>query len=82
MKTLKDNTTILPDGSGFFTASISIPWRKNLWKKMKMGRWWLRKPKYHCPRCNKGLYTYWDGNDVIGHGTDYCNKCAKHLESE
>jgi hypothetical protein len=23
---------------------------------------------------------YWDGNDVEGHGIDYCNKCAADLE--
>jgi hypothetical protein len=70
----------LPDGSAFGVFSISIPWYKNLWKKMKMLDWWARKPRYHCPRCNKGLYTYWDGNDVSGHGIDYCTPCAKVLE--
>jgi hypothetical protein len=73
--------TKLPDGSAFGVFSISIPWYKNLWKKMKMLDWWLRKPRYRCPECGKGLYTYWDGNDVTGHGIDYCDKCAKQLES-
>lgn len=79
--TAMSRPTVLPDGSAFCTASISISWWKNLWKKLKMLDWWLRRPKYHCPRCGKGLYTYWDGNDVEGHGTDYCNRCAHLLES-
>ena len=70
--------TVLPDGSAFCTASFSISWRKNMWKKIKMLNWWLRKPSYYCPRCNKGLYTYWDGNDT-DYGIDLCNKCAKEV---
>ena len=80
MKAEESNHTILPDGSAFFTMSISIPRHKNLIKKLKMRNWWLRKPKYHCPICGKGLYTYWDGNDVTNVGIDLCNKCAKQKQ--
>jgi hypothetical protein len=42
---------------------------------------WRLKPFYHCPSCNKGMRCYWDGNDVAGHGIDYCDKCAKEIEA-
>jgi len=38
------------------------------------------RSRYNCPRCNKVLRCYWDGNDVTGHGIDYCNSCTKILE--
>ena len=79
---MNNKHTILPDGSAFFVADISIPRWKIIIKKLKMREWWLRKPRYHCPRCNKGLYSYWEGNDIEGHGTDYCNRCARILLSE
>ena len=41
---------------------------------------WRLKPFFRCPRCNRGMRCYWDGNDITGHGTDYCNACAKILE--
>ena len=43
---------------------------------------WRLKPIFQCPRCGKKYRCYWDGNDVEGHGTDYCNKCAKILEEK
>jgi len=73
--------TILPDGSAFCVANISISWWKTWRKKMEMRDWWLRRPRSRCPRCRKGLYSYWDGNDVDNHGTNYCNKCARILEA-
>ena len=36
----------------------------------------------HCPECGKKYRCYYQGNDVIGHGTDLCNKCAKKYEKE
>ena len=78
MKIESSDHTILPDGSAFFTMGISISWQKNMWKKLKMLDWWLCRPRYHCPKCKKGLYTYWDGNDVNNVGIDLCNKCAKN----
>jgi len=41
---------------------------------------WRLKPAFSCPKCDKKYRCYWDGNDVTGHGIDYCNKCAKKLE--
>lgn len=76
MKTESSKTTILPDGSAFFTMGISISWQRNMLKKLKMLDWWLCRPRYYCPLCKKGLYTYWDGNDVKNVGIDLCNKCA------
>lgn len=64
---------------------ITIP------KKEFMSRWmhklfhcptfWKIKCSFHCPKCGEGYRCYWDGNDVSGHGKDYCNKCAKELEN-
>ena len=42
---------------------------------------WKLKPMFRCPECGKKYRCYWDGNDVTGHGIDYCNKCAKKLEA-
>jgi hypothetical protein len=74
--------TILPDGSAFFVASIR--------KKGFLRRWWHKlflcptfwglEQSFTCPGCGKGYRCYWDGNDVEGHGQDYCDKCAKQLE--
>lgn len=41
---------------------------------------WQLLPFFHCPRCGKGYRCYWDGNDVAGHGKDYCTPCAVMLE--
>ena len=38
------------------------------------------KEKYNCPKCGKHYLCYWDGNDVDGHGTDYCDKCAEEFK--
>jgi len=42
---------------------------------------WKLKPLFTCPGCKKSYRCYWDGNDVEGHGTDYCNSCAVRLEA-
>lgn len=34
------------------------------------------KPFYRCPKCNKALHCYWDGNDT-SEGTDICDECVK-----
>ena len=49
---------------------------KSLWRNMT-----FRNASFSCPRCHKHYHCYWDGNDVTGHGIDYCNKCAKELEA-
>ena len=41
---------------------------------------WRIKPRFTCPKCKKQYRCYWDGNDVTGHGIDYCDKCAIKLE--
>ena len=41
---------------------------------------WKLKTSFNCPKCKKTYRCYWDGNDVSGHGVDYCNKCTKILE--
>ena len=50
-------------------------------KLFKCPTFWKLKPSFTCPGCNKRYRCYWDGNDVIGHGIDYCNKCARKLET-
>lgn len=50
------------------------------WKSL-INKYTFRKSLFSCPRCSKKYHCYWDGNDVSGHGIDYCNKCAKILES-
>ncbi len=42
---------------------------------------WRWKAWYHCPSCGKGLRCYFDGNDVAGDGTNYCDACADALDS-
>lgn len=41
---------------------------------------WSLRPFFHCPSCGKGYRCYWNGNDVQGHGIDYCASCAADLE--
>jgi hypothetical protein len=41
---------------------------------------WSIKPKYHCSKCGSGYRCYWDANDIDGHGTDICNRCAAKIE--
>lgn len=64
--------------------SISIEKKKFLnrikHKLFHCPTFWSVKPAFHCPECGKGYRCYWDGNDVTGHGTDYCNRCASILE--
>ena len=55
--------------------------KKIIHKLFDCPTFWQLKPFYHCPSCGKGMRCYWDGNDVAGHGTDYCDKCAKSLEA-
>jgi len=74
----------LPDGSAFFV--MPIPKKKFIdkWrhKLFECPTFWSLLPKFMCPRCNKLYRCYWDGNDVSGHGIDYCDKCAEILEKE
>ncbi len=75
-------TTILPDGSACTVINIRKPsWSRLMFKKLGMLNWWLRRPKYRCQRCDKGMYLYFEGNDVTGYGTGYCDRCASFLES-
>ena len=58
----------------------TLRWR--VWHKLfKCPTFWQLKSFFHCPQCGKGMRCYWDGNDVTGHGIDYCNPCAKALET-
>lgn len=41
---------------------------------------WDKRHGYNCPKCNKFLRCYWDGNDIEKYGIDICNKCAKLIE--
>ena len=47
-------------------------------------RWWhswfAREWRSLCPKCGRRIRYYWDGNDIEGHGTDICNRCAKHCQ--
>ncbi len=43
---------------------------------------WQLSRAFHCPECGRGYRCYYDGNDVTGHGTDLCNRCAKKYEKE
>ena len=40
---------------------------------------WNLKAFFKCPECGKKYRCYWDGNDVAGHGIDYCGPCAAQL---
>ena len=54
-----------------------------LWHKLfHCPTFWKLKPAFTCPQCSKKYRCYWDGNDVAGHGIDYCNKCAAQLETK
>ena len=76
--------TKLPDGSAF--GILSIP-KKGFFKRWKhkifdCPTFWKLEPSFTCPSCSKKYRCYWDGNDITGHGTDYCNKCAKRIEAQ
>ncbi len=49
-------------------------------KLCKCPTFWKLKPSFTCPKCGKKYRCYWDGNDIVGVGTDYCNTCVKKLE--
>ncbi len=60
--------------------------KKSFWKRIyhklfECPTFWRIKPAFHCPECGRGYRCYWDGNDIIGHGINYCNVCAKILEA-
>ena len=57
------------------------PFLKHWFHKLfECGTYWNPRTWYHCTRCSKTLKCYWDGNDVTGHGIDFCDKCAAVLE--
>ena len=76
--------TILPDGSVFFVGTIEKKGFFKRWthKLFHCPTFWSLHPKFSCPGCGKKYRCYWDGNDVEGHGIDYCNKCATTLEKK
>jgi len=78
------NFSKLQDGSAFIVISIRKMAFIKRWrhKIFKCPTFWDKEPAFTCPGCGKKYRCYWDGNDVTGHGIDYCNKCAKKLESE
>ncbi len=45
-------------------------------KLFRCPSFWSIKPAFQCPECGKKYRCYWDGNDIIGRGTDICNACA------
>ena len=51
-------------------------------KLCKCPTFWKLKPSFTCPKCGKKYRCYWDGNDIVGVGTDYCNTCVKKLEDK
>ena len=54
---------------------------KRLFHKLfKCPTFWNIRPFFHCPQCGKGYRCYWDGNDIIGVGIDYCDACAAEIE--
>ncbi len=55
-------------------------WRHKIFECPTFWKYLFGKKGFRCPKCNKKYLCYWDGNDVEGHGIDYCNKCAKELE--
>lgn len=40
---------------------------------------WRLKPAFECPKCGRKYRCYWDGNDILGHGINICNSCAKKI---
>ena len=47
--------------------------------KSKWNTFWKSKSMYRCPKCNKAMHCYWDGNDITNHGIDICGSCASKL---
>lgn len=79
---MSNNGVIFPDGSAFVVAGIK---KKSFFQRWKhklftCPTFWKWKAAFSCPGCGKKYRCYWDGNDVAGHGIDYCNKCTKRLE--
>lgn len=76
--------TILPDGSAFVVVSIKKKSFLRRWrhKLFSCPTFWKSKPAFTCPKCGKKCRCYWDGNDVEGYGINYCDKCAKQLETK
>ena len=74
---------VLPDGSAFMVVSIEKKslFRQWIHKLFYCPTFWKLKAGFSCPGCGKKYRCYWDGNDVEGHGKDYCNKCAALLEA-
>lgn len=66
--------------------TIEIITKRNFFQRwyhylFKCPSFWRIKPAFKCPKCGKTYRCYWDGNDVKGHGINYCTPCAKILES-
>ena len=55
-------------------------WKRAYHKLFKCPTFWKIKPRFKCPCCGETYRCYWDGNDVAGHGIDYCDACAAALE--
>ncbi len=56
-------------------------WKGVYHKLFECPTFWQIKPSFKCPGCGKKYRCYWDGNDVAGHGRDYCNTCAAGIRS-
>lgn len=42
--------------------------------------YWTFKGSFTCTQCGKRKRCYWDGNDMTGHGTDICERCARYID--
>ena len=51
-----------------------------LHKLFQCPTFWEIKYHFHCPECGKGYRCYWEGNDVLGVGIDFCDDCAETIE--
>lgn len=57
------------------------------WKRLKhllfqCPTFWSWAGAFNCTKCGKNFRCYWHGNDITGHGTDICDKCAAIIKSD
>lgn len=56
--------------------------KKLMHKLFKCPTFWTLKPSFQCPGCGKEYRCYWDGNDELGLGVNYCDSCVDKFKAK
>ena len=62
-------------------TSIKQYLRKWRHKLFSCPTFWKIEKSFRCPGCHIKYRCYYDGNDIVGYGADYCDTCTSIIKN-